>query len=113
MSNRKMPASLDLVRGETLLGRIDVKPGGGDAPWSSGVFHPTTEFGPVRELFVRELAMLRANEADDSAQWDDWEAVYDELVGPGLKLRTAEGGIEDGDLLIHIDGADAWWRTDG
>ena len=112
MSNRKLPASLDLVRGEVLLGSIDVKPGGADFPWSSGVFHPTPEFGTVRNLFAHELALLRANEGDNSAQWDDWEAVYDELVGPGLKLRAADGGFEDGDLLIHIDGAEAWWRNE-
>jgi len=112
MSTRKMPATLDLVRGEVLLGRIDVKPGRGDFPWSSGVFHPTPEFGVVRDLFAHELALLRANESDDSAQWDDWEAVYDKLVEPGLKLRTADGGYEEGDLLIHIEGTEAWWRNE-
>ena len=110
MANRKIPASLDFLRGEVLLGRIDVKPNGGDPPWSSGTFHPTPEFAGVREMFARELALLKANEADDAAQWDTWEALYDALAAPGLRLRTADGGFEDGELLIHIDGTDAWWR---
>ena len=71
------------------------------------------EFATVRDLFARELALLRANENDDAAQWDDWEEVYETLVEPGLKLRGAEGVLGGGDLLIHIDGNEAWWRSDG
>jgi hypothetical protein len=111
MANRKLPPSLDLLRGEVLLGRIDVKPGGADGPWSSGTFHPAPQFASVRDLFARELALLKANENDDAAQWDDWEAVYDELAAPGLRLFTEEaGGAGHEELIIHIDGAEAWWR---
>ena len=71
-----------------------------------------TEQFEVRALFAQELALLKANEADDQAQWDDWEEIYETLVEPGLRLRAADGAFLEGELLIHIDGTDAWWRTE-
>ena len=104
--------TLELVRGDAVLGTIDVKPGEADFPWFSGVFHPTAEFELVRDLFEQELGLLRANTADDSAQWDDWEAVHAELHEPGLRLRSADESYEEDEILIHIDGSEAWWRSD-
>jgi hypothetical protein len=112
MSSRKMPVSLDLVRGDVLLGSIEIKPEAADFPWQAGAFRPSSAFEEVRALFAQELALLKANEADDSAQWDDWEEIYETLVEPGLRLRAADGAFLEGDLLIHIDGTDAWWRTE-
>ncbi len=90
MKSKQVPGKLELVRGDALLGSIDVKPGEGDLPWYSGVFHPTAEFEGVRELFEYELRLLRANTANDSAQWDDWEAVNAELHDPGLRLQAPD-----------------------
>ncbi len=112
MSKPQWPENLELVRGDAVLGTIDVSAGQADFPWFSGVFHPTKAFDPVRELFEHELALLRANTSDDAAQWDDWEAVHAELHEPGLRLRSPDGSYEDGEILIHIDGAEAWWRSD-
>ena len=109
MSKRSIPSTLELVRGGDVLGTIDVKPGGADFPWSSGAFHPSPKFEAVRGLFERELALLRANTENDAAQWDDWEAVHEELHAPGLQLRGA-GAYAEEEILIHIDGAEAWWR---
>lgn len=106
-----MPATLELVRGDAVLGTIDVKPGEADYPWYSGVFHPSAAFEAVRDLFDQELQLLRANTGDDSAQWDDWEAVHAELHEPGMRLQARDESYEADEILIHIDGQEAWWRT--
>jgi len=110
MNRRPMPRTLELLRGEALLGTIDVKPGEGDLPWFSGAFHPSPAFEAVRELFDLELQLLRDNEADDQGQWDDWEEVHERLHEPGMRLQSADRSYADDGILIHIDGAEAWWR---
>jgi hypothetical protein len=112
VSKNQVPGSLELVRGDAVLGTIDVKSDQADFPWFSGVFRPTAEFEPVRNLFDHELALLRANTADDAAQWDDWEAVHAELHEPGLSLRSPDRSYEADEILIHIDGSEAWWRSE-
>jgi hypothetical protein len=112
VSKQQLPGTLELVRGNAVLGTIDVKSDEADFPWFSGAFHPTAEFELVRDLFDQELGLLRANTADDSAQWDDWEAIHAELHEPGLRLRSPDKSYEADEILIHIDGAEAWWRSD-
>lgn len=112
MSKQPMPESLELVRGNAVLGTIEVKPGEGDFPWYSGAFHPTAEFETVRGLFEQELALLRANTADDSAQWENWEDVHAELHEPGIRLQAPDRSYEADEILIHIDGSEAWWRSE-
>lgn len=111
--SRNLPATLHLIRGATNLGTITVKPGGADYPWYNGAFEPTPEFSAVRELFEQELTLLRANESDDAAQWDEWEDVHAELHDPGLKLRAPDMSFQADEILIHLDGAEAWWRIEG
>jgi len=109
---KKVPATLDLIRGTTVLGTIEVKPREADSPWYSGAFHPTAAFEEVREIFAHELKLLQANTEDDSAQWDEWEAVHEELHEPGLRLLSPDKVYEADEILIHIDGAEAWWRIE-
>jgi hypothetical protein len=111
MSRQQMPGTLELVRGNAVLGTIEVNPGERDFPWYSGAFHPSADFEPVRGLFERELELLQANTSDDAAQWDDWEAVHAELHEPGLRLQAPDRSYEADEILIHIDGAEAWWRS--
>jgi hypothetical protein len=108
---QQIPPSLELVRGGVVLGSIDVKKGEADFPWYSGLFHPSGEFQSVRKLFERELQLLQSNTSDDSAQWDEWEAVHEELHGPGLQLVAPDEGYDAGEVIIHIDGSEAWWRS--
>lgn len=108
----QMPEKLDLVRGNVVLGTIDVKRDEADFPWYSGVFHASAEFEAVRELFERELEMLRANTTDDDAQWDDWEAVHAQIHEPGLRLEAMDKAYSADEILIHINGAEAWWRNE-
>ena len=112
MPRKQLPETLELVRGNAVLGTIVVQPGEGDYPWYSGAFHPSAAFEPVRALFEQELGLLRANTSNDSAQWDDWEAVHAELHEPGLRLQSPDNLYEAGEILIHIDGAEAWWRNE-
>jgi hypothetical protein len=111
VSMQQVPPTLELVRGNDVLGTIEVKPGGAELPWYNGVFHPSAKFEEVRPLFEHELELLRANTSDDSAQWDDWEAVNAELHEPGLRLQGADSAYVADEILIHIDGAEAWWRS--
>ena len=112
MTRQQIPRALELVRGNVVLGTIDVKPGDSDFPWHSGAFHPSAAFESVRGLFEDELRLLRDNTSDDSGQWDDWEAVHAELHEPGMRLQAADRSYEADEILIHIDGSEAWWRSE-
>jgi hypothetical protein len=112
VSKQQIPGTLELVRGDAVLGTIEVNPGERDFPWFSGAFLPSAQFEPVRDLFEQELRLLQANKSDDSAQWDDWESVHAELHDPGLRLRSPDGSYEADEILIHIDGKEAWWRCE-
>lgn len=112
MARQEIPGNLELVRGDDLLGTIEVKPGSADLPWHSGAFHPTVGFDDVRSLFEKELQLIRANTSDDPVQWDAWEAVNDRLHEPGLRLQARDLSYVMDDILIHIDGTVAWWRSE-
>ena len=105
-----IPRNLRLVRGDAVLGTIEVKPGNADFPWFSGTFRATPEFEAVRHLFERELQLLRANSNDDSASWEDWEDIHAELHDPGLRLSAPDSNYTADEILIHINGTEAWWR---
>lgn len=108
----KVPNTLELVRGGVILGVIEVKPGDGDLPWRSGAFRPSAEFETVRDLFEHELQLLRDNTTNDSAQWDAWEAAHAELHDPGLRLQSSDKSYAADEILIHIEGSEAWWRSE-
>ena len=112
MPRNEIPASLELVRGDEVLGTIDVQREGADFPWFSGAFHPSPKFDGVRALFDSELQLIRANTTDDPAQWDEWETVNARLHEPGLRLQAPDLSYVIDDILIHIDGAVAWWRSE-
>ena len=107
-----MPQTLRLVRGDIVLGRIAVKPVDAKSPWRSGGFDPAPEFEGVRDLFEHELRVLRANTNDDPDQWEEWEAVNAEIHEPGLRLEAEDRSFVADEILIHIDGAEAWWRVE-
>ena len=112
MARQEVPGTLQLVRGDEVIGTVEVKPGGADLPWHSGAFHPSAGFGAVRALFENELQLIRANTTDDPAQWDAWEAVNARLHEPGLRLQAPDLSYVIDDILIHIDDTEAWWRSE-
>lgn len=109
---KTLPGILQLVRGDDVLGTIEVKPGGADLPWYSGAFHPSANFDDVRALFDQELQLIRANTRDDPVQWEAWEDVNARLHEPGLRLQAPDLSYVLDDILIHIDGTEAWWRSE-
>jgi hypothetical protein len=108
----RQPISIALVRGDVVLGTIEVKQEDANPPWQTGAFKPKPEFEAVRELFAQELQLLKDNTTDDAAKWDEWESVHAELYDPGLRLESLDKTWRAEEILIHIDGSDAWWRTD-
>ena len=112
MTAQPIPKSLALVRGGVVLGTIELKQGDASPPWQSGAFRPSPEYEAVRELFEEELRLLRGNTTDDARQWDAWESVHAELYDPGLRLESLDKSWRAEEILIHIDGGEAWWRTD-
>jgi hypothetical protein len=112
MSKQQVPDTLQLVRGDDVLGTIEVKHGAGDFPWFSGVFRPSAKFEAVRALFEQELQLLRANTNDDPTAWEGWEDVHAELHEPGLRLQGEDRAYIADEILIHIDGGEAWWRCE-
>ena len=112
MTAKPLPDTLNLVRGDVVLGTIAVNHKGADFPWFTGTFTPAPEFEAVRELFERELQLLRANSNDDSSAWDVWEEVHAELHDPGLRLTAPDSSYRADEILIHINGSEAWWRSD-
>jgi len=111
MSGQQIPDTLRLVRGGVMLGTISMKPLDPDSPWRTGAFAPSPDYESVRELFEHELRLLQANTSDDPEQWEDWEAVHEELHEPGLHLEAADKSVVADDILIHIDGNEVWWRA--
>ena len=106
----QLPPTLNLVRGDIVLGTIAVNQTQADFPWFSGAFTAAPEFEEVRDLFERERKLLRANSTNDSGAWDAWEDVHAELHDPGLSLRAPDSSYRADEILIHINGSEAWWR---
>lgn len=112
MSKLPHPCTLELIRGDVVLGTIETRPDDGKSPWHSGAFQPSAEFESVRGLFEHELRLLQANTEDDDDQWDEWEAAHAELHGPGLRVQATDQAYAADEILIHIKGSEAWWRVD-
>lgn len=112
MTKLPFPCTLELIRGDVVLGTISAHQDDAKSPWHSGAFHPSAEFEAVRSLFEDELRLLQANTEDDDAQWDDWEAAHAALHEPGLRVEATDGTYAADEILIHIKGTEAWWRND-
>jgi hypothetical protein len=91
-----------LVRGDEVLADLVVTDA--DFPWLTAEVRPKAGFEEVRPLF------------DDEARWADvmdeepeqWEAAY-HRVRAAVRL-LAPGGRPVPEFLLHIEGAQAWWR---
>src|SRR6516225_5490829 len=96
--------ALQLYRGQTLLGSIEVDRTKDDFPWLQGAFTPTADFESVRPLFDAELALR--------GQSPEWDEAYAQIVQPGLRLEDSESGKVHDQVLIHvIEGQEARFRT--
>lgn len=69
-----------------------------DFPWLAGRFTPGPGYAAVRELFVRELALL---ERDFDEVAEAWEAAYGEIRSR-VSLSSPDGPVAE--FLLHIEG---------
>lgn len=90
------------VRGDEPVGEILIDEA--DFPWLSGRFTPGPGYAAVRDLFVRELALL---ERDLGEGREEWEAVHEE-IRRRVSLSSPDGPVAE--FLLHVDGDRAWFR---
>jgi hypothetical protein len=93
-----------VYRGDELLGTLTRTDG--DMPWHEGTFHPTAAFAGVAALFDRERELL------DADCIDECNAIWEEIVAPGIWLEPLDGREMITECLLHIEGRRAWWQTD-
>jgi hypothetical protein len=91
-----------LVRGDELLAELVVN--GGDFPWLNAEVRPAAGFAEVRPLFDDEIR--RADLMDEEPE--QWEAAY-RRVREVVRLLAPDGQPVP-EFLLHIEGAEAWWR---
>ena len=74
-----------------------------DFPSHRGKFQPSDNFKSVASLFEREIFLL------ESGKMAEWRNVRDEIIKPGLELRSSESNKTIVNPVIHIDGLEVWW----
>ncbi|NEV86017.1 hypothetical protein GUR47_04855 [Streptomyces tendae] len=75
-----------------------------DFPWLSGRFRAGPAYGAVRDLFVRELALVEGDGAERRAEWEVVRAEIERRV----RLVSPDGPVAE--FLLHIEGDRAWFR---
>ncbi|BET45727.1 hypothetical protein RGQ21_07090 [Kitasatospora aureofaciens] len=75
-----------------------------DFPWLSGRFRAGPAYGAVRDLFVRELALVEGDGAERRAEWEAVRAEIERRV----RLVSPDGPVAE--FLLHIEGDRAWFR---
>ncbi|MFJ5262308.1 hypothetical protein ACIQAC_17755 [Streptomyces sp. NPDC088387] len=75
-----------------------------DFPWLSGTFTPGPAYEGVRELFAREIALVKQV---DGVQEEGWDQAYDE-IRRRVTLSSPDGPVPE--FLLHIEGDEAWFR---
>ncbi|MFF0644474.1 hypothetical protein ACFYVV_12780 [Streptomyces tendae] len=75
-----------------------------DFPWLSGRFRAGPAYGAVRDLFVRELALVEGDGAECRAEWEAVRAEIERRV----RLVSPDGPVAE--FLLHIEGDRAWFR---
>lgn len=75
-----------------------------DFPWLNAHVAPTAGFDDLRPLFAEELSRL--DHLDEDAE--SWERSYD-AVRSAVRLHYPDGR-EVPEFLLHVNGAEAWWR---
>ena len=91
-----------LLRGDELVAELVVT--GGDFPWLNAEVRPAAGFAEVRPLFDDELRVLELLDEDP----EPWEAAYRRIRA--VVRLVAPDGLPVPEFLLHIEGAEAWWR---
>jgi hypothetical protein len=95
-----------LIRGDTVLGTVEIVPVECDFPWYGGTFTPAEGFAEVKPLFDEEFRLLSAGDNGT----DGFDEIWEKIRAPGLVLKSEDGSEEITNVLIHIDGTKTWWR---
>lgn len=74
-----------------------------DFPWVLCRFEPTDTFGDLRELFDREMSLLKAE------KWDESQSVYNEIERRVKLIDPGDPSMIES-FVLHIDGNEAWFR---
>lgn len=92
-----------LLHDERVVADLEVVDAG--FPWLTAIVHPRVGFEAVAPLFSEELRLL-----DDLADEEtpEWTAAY-HAIREQTSLRDPLGNAV-AEYLLHIDGAEAWWR---
>ncbi len=77
----------------------------GDFPWLTAIVHPHAGFEVVADLFREELRQM---EALTNEELPAWVAAYDAIRAQTTLLHPDGKAVPE--YLLHIDGAEAWWR---
>ncbi len=94
--------SYRLYLGAVLIGRIsNTHP---DFPGAEGKFEPTPEYKSVRHLFDQEYTLLK------SGKLDEWEKVRNQMCTMGVRLEAEGQSTVIHNPILHIEGAEVWWR---
>ena len=59
-------------------------------------------------MFEKEITLLESPEFEDRV--DEWDAMYEFLSEPGLRIVSLNNDSVIENVLIHVRGNDVWWR---
>lgn len=97
----------ELRKGREVLGRLVSH--GWTYPWARCDFEPTPQFDRYRRLFTGYFDLLEPG-ADSPEHWDEWETVYDKIVGEGLTfVPVSDAARQLRDDLLAGEGDKAGW----
>jgi hypothetical protein len=88
----------ELVRGDAVLGVVALDPAECDFPWRGGWLEPAPGFAAAEPLFRAWERLVEADQLGEEA-----EAVIQEIVRPGIRLRPLVGGPPQEVEVIRID----------
>ena len=93
----------DVELGGKLIGRIVRRTA--DFPFIFGSFEATPDFAAHAPLFAEELRLMNED------RMDEWELAYDRIDDLGLRLIPTDGSEQIEELILHIEGDEAWFRA--
>ena len=86
-----------------LVAELEVVDGG--LPWLTAIVHPKVGFEAAAGLFREELRHMEDLADEESPEW---AAAYDAIRAQTTLLDPDGKAVPE--YLLHIDGAEAWWR---
>lgn len=96
----------ELRSGESSLGVVTLDPAECDFPWLGGWLVPAAAFAEVQPLFQEWERLLEAEDFGEAS-----EAVFEQIVRPGIRLIPHTGGPPQEVSGIRIDAERrVFWR---